>query len=197
MLVDQSPCSAVDQRSEPLYALRQLPTARHDPYAQAAVQRGGVHALEAYVPQHCAGATALDAADGSRARELLLSHELCSACGEDEDTVSSAWDSVLDMGKQQAAESEEEARRRKLQKKSEKRASKKAAEAANAGNLSIYVSGIPKELSFNAVQNLFNKAGKVTRCKLYKDEAGENKGDGIVTFASEEGVKAALDAING
>lgn len=32
----------------------------------------------------------------------------------------------------------------------------------------------------------------MTRCKLYKDAAGENKGDGIVTFASEEGLEAAL-----
>lgn len=137
-----------------------------------------------------AAAMAADRARLEKAQKRNM--EQASLHGEDEDTVSSAWDSVLNMGKQQAAESEEEARRRKLQKKSEKRASKKAADAANAGNLSIYVSGIPKELSFNAVQNLFNKAGKVTRCKLYKDEAGENKGDGIVTFASEEGVKAAL-----
>lgn len=32
----------------------------------------------------------------------------------------------------------------------------------------------------------------MTRCKLYKDAEGENKGDGIVTFASEEGLEAAL-----
>ena len=32
----------------------------------------------------------------------------------------------------------------------------------------------------------------MTRCKLYKDAEGENKGDCIVTFASEEGLEAAL-----
>ena len=113
--------------------------------------------------------------------------------GDDEDHVQGAWDDVLHMGSQRAAESEEEARRRKQQKKAEKRASKKAAEASSASNLSIYVSGIPPELSFNAVQNLFGKAGKVTRCKLYKDASGENKGDGIVTFANEAGLQAALE----
>ena len=46
----------------------------------------------------------------------------------------------------------------KRKKKTEKRNAKRAETAANAGNLSLYVSGIPKELSFNAVQNLFSKA---------------------------------------
>ena len=79
--------------------------------------------------------------------------------GEEDDAVQGAWDSVLRGGQQQAAESEEEARRKKAQKKTEKRNAKRAETAANAGNLSLYVSGIPKELSFNAVQNLFSKVG--------------------------------------
>ena len=134
--------------------------------------------------------------------------EQASLHGEEEDAVQGAWDSVLRGGQQQAAESEEEVRKKKAQKKSDKRNAKRAETAANAGSLSLYVSGIPQELSFNAVQNLFSKAGKVTRCtpyprpnpspdphpnpskvtrcKLYKDETGENKGDGIVTFATEE-----------
>eukprot|EP00320_Phaeocystis_rex_P022344 CAMPEP_0119082240 /NCGR_PEP_ID=MMETSP1178-20130426/120394_1 /TAXON_ID=33656 /ORGANISM="unid sp, Strain CCMP2000" /LENGTH=142 /DNA_ID=CAMNT_0007065001 /DNA_START=13 /DNA_END=437 /DNA_ORIENTATION=- len=138
-----------------------------------------------------AAAMAADRARLQAAQKRNL--EQASLHGEEEDAVQGAWDSVLNMGKQQAAESEEEARKRKLQKKSDKRNAKRAEMAANAGNLSIYVSGIPKELSFNAVQNLFSKAGKVTRCKLYKDAAGENKGDGIVTFATEAGVQAALE----
>ena len=83
--------------------------------------------------------------------------------GDEEDAVQGAWDDVLHMGTRRAAESEEEARRRKLQKKSEKRASKKAAEGAAASGLTIYVSGVPPDLSFNAVQNLFGKAGKAAR----------------------------------
>lgn len=138
-----------------------------------------------------AAAMAADRArlDAAKKRNM----ETAALHGDDEDAVQGAWDDVLHMGTQRAAESEEEARRRKLQKKAEKRASKKAAEASSASNLSIYVSGIPPELSFNAVQNLFGKAGKVTRCKLYKDASGENKGDGIVTFANEAGLQAALE----
>jgi RNA recognition motif-containing protein len=138
-----------------------------------------------------AAAMAADRARLASAQKRNL--EQASLHGAEDDAVQGAWDSVLRGGQQQAAESEEEARRKKAQKKSEKRNAKRAETAANAGSLSLYVSGIPKELSFNAVQNLFSKAGKVTRCKLYKDEAGENKGDGIVTFATEEGVQAALE----
>ena len=88
--------------------------------------------------------------------------EQASLHGDEEDAVQGAWDSVLHMGKRQADASEEEARKKKMQKKSDKRNAKRAETAANAGSLSLYVSGIPKELSFNAVQNLFSKAGKVT-----------------------------------
>ena len=38
------------------------------------------------------------------------------------------------------------------------------------------------------------QAGKVKKVKLYKDDAGEQKGDGIVTFAKEEGLAASLIA---
>jgi len=103
-----------------------------------------------------AAAMAADRARLESAKKRNL--EQASLHGEEDDAVQGAWDSVLRGGQQQAAESEEEARRKKAQKKTEKRNAKRAETAANAGNLSLYVSGIPKELSFNAVQNLFSKA---------------------------------------
>ena len=60
------------------------------------------------------------------------------------------------------------------------------------GNFTAYVTGIPKEVVWTAVQTLFSKAGEVRRVKLYKDAAGEPKGDGLVTFATDAGLQAAL-----
>ena len=50
-------------------------------------------------------------------------------------------------------------REAKEKRKSEKRAEKRAHEAANAGAWTIYVSGIPTELSYTALHNLFSKVG--------------------------------------
>ena len=114
--------------------------------------------------------------------------------GEEElETAESAWDSVFAKGQAVAQNAEGEARERKRQRKAEKRKEKAAHEAANAGNLTIYVSGIPKEIGFTAVQALFGRVGEVRRVKLYKDEKGEQKGDGLVTFAREEAVQQALE----
>lgn len=103
-----------------------------------------------------------------------------------------AWQSVFASSSASVAESADEARRRKLQRKSDKRKEKAAAAEANSGNLTAYVTGIPKEVAWTAVQNLFAKAGEVRRVKLYKDARGEPKGDGLVTFATEEGLREAL-----
>mmetsp|Transcript_14589 Transcript_14589/g.46854 ORF Transcript_14589/g.46854 Transcript_14589/m.46854 type:complete len:388 (-) Transcript_14589:28-1191(-) len=128
--------------------------------------------------------------DAARKRSL---HE-ASVHGEAHDDVESAWDSVFNAQKSEVGPSEAEAARaRKLARKTEKRKEKAANQAANAANWSVYVCGIPTEVSHTAVQNLFSKAGEVKRVKLYKDGRGENKGDGIVTFASGGAVKAALE----
>ena len=65
------------------------------------------------------------------------------------------------------AESAEEQRRRKLQRKTERRKEKAAAAEANVANFTAYVTGIPKEVVWTAVQTLFSKAGEVRRVKLY------------------------------
>ena len=65
------------------------------------------------------------------------------------------------------AESAEEQRRRKLQRKTERRKEKAAAAEANVANFTAYVTGIPNEVVWTAVQTLFSKAGEVRRVKLY------------------------------
>ena len=80
--------------------------------------------------------------------------------------------------------SEDEARKRKLQRKAERRKEKMASDAASAGDRTLYVSGIPTEISWTAVQSLFARVGPVQRVKLYKDAAGEQKGWALVDGAS-------------
>ena len=129
-----------------------------------------------------------------KARKRNAEEALNNNAGDDDDgdALEAAWDGVFQQNQQAAADGADDARRRKAQKKSEKQREKRAAEAANAGQCTAYVTGIPKEVGFTAVQNLFAKVGAVRRVKLYKDERGEQKGDGIVTFAKEEGLAAAL-----
>jgi len=143
-------------------------------------------------PSAYAAAMAQDAAKLAAARKRSV-HE-ASAHGDAHDDVESAWDSVFQAQQSAAGPSEEEeAKRRKVARKTEKRAEKRATENANAQVWSVYVSGVPSEISYTAVHNLFTKAGEVRKVKLYKDASGENKGDGLVTFSSEAGVQAALD----
>ena len=111
---------------------------------------------------------------------------------DERDTKEEAWASVFASTSAAGAESAEEQRRRKLQRKTERRKEKAAAAEANVGNFTAYVTGIPKEVVWTAVQTLFSKAGEVRRVKLYKDAAGEPKGDGLVTFATDAGLQAAL-----
>ena len=135
------------------------------------------------------------AADPLAAAQKRNFAEAASSAGGDADVLDAkeaAWASVFAAGKSTAAESEEEARKRKYARKAEKRKEKMAAQDANAANLTLYVTGIPKDVSWTAVQSLFARAGEVRRVKLYKDESGEQKGDGVVTFANEDGVNAAV-----
>jgi len=111
---------------------------------------------------------------------------------DERDTKEEAWASVFASTSAAGAESAEEQRRRKLQRKTERRKEKAAAAEANVANFTAYVTGIPKEVVWTAVQTLFSKAGEVRRVKLYKDAAGEPKGDGLVTFATDAGLQAAL-----
>ncbi|KAL1529025.1 hypothetical protein AB1Y20_010345 [Prymnesium parvum] len=136
-----------------------------------------------------AAAMAAEHARLEKARKRSM--EAASLHGKEEEHVESAWEAVFQMG-QQGDDEQEEARRRKAMRKAEKRKEKQSSAFANAGELTVYVSGIPRDIGWTAVQNLFARAGEVRRVKLYKDANGEHKGDGLVTFAKEAAVQAAL-----
>jgi HIV Tat-specific factor 1 len=125
-------------------------------------------------------------------RNLAAAQSTDAAADDDGDAKEDAWASVFRSGQAHSVAAEEEEARRKKQRKAERRKEKQAAEAANAVSLSLYVTGVPKDVSWTAVQALFARAGEVRRVKLYKDASGEQKGDGLVTFAREEGVREAL-----
>jgi HIV Tat-specific factor 1 len=115
-----------------------------------------------------------------------------ASSSEANDAKEDAWQSVFAAGRSAVEASEDAERRRKRQRKDEKRKQKQASEHANAEHLTLYVSGIPADISWTAVQALFARVGEVRRVKLYKDAQGNQKGDGLVTFASEDATRAAL-----
>ena len=96
----------------------------------------------------------------SNAHKRNLDHSKETAGGgeqRDGEDVEGAWNSVFESSKAVIPDEREEARKRKIQKKVDKRAEKRANENANAGNWSVYVGGIPKDLAYTAVHGLFSK----------------------------------------
>ena len=82
-----------------------------------------------------------------KARKRNAAEALANGGGDDDDdgdALEAAWDGVFERGQQSAADGADDARRRKAQKKSEKQRETRAAEAANAGQCTAYVTGIPK-----------------------------------------------------
>ena len=91
-------------------------------------------------------------------------YEHASAHGEAAHDVDAAWDHVFEAKRKEAPPSEAEAsRQRKLAKKLEKRAAKTAHQNENAAQWSVYVSGIPPDISYTAVHSLFSRVGEVCR----------------------------------
>ena len=89
-------------------------------------------------------------------------YEHASAHGEAAHDVDSAWDHVFEAKRKEAPPSEAEAsRQRKLAKKLERRAAKTAHQNENAAQWSVYVSGIPPDISYTAVHSLFSRVGEV------------------------------------
>ncbi|KAL1246330.1 hypothetical protein TSPI_01080 [Trichinella spiralis] len=72
-------------------------------------------------------------------------------------------------------------------------------------NLSVYVSGLPLDLSMAEFQDLMSKCGLIARdpisnklkLKLYKSEEGDNKGDGLCTYIKKESLELAKQILDG
>lgn len=77
-------------------------------------------------------------------------------------------------------------------------------EVDEAHNTAIYVSGLPLDITLEELTELFNKCGLIARdekgkdkIKLYRDSAGELKGDALCTYIKVESVELALKILDG
>ncbi|XP_032674770.1 HIV Tat-specific factor 1 homolog isoform X2 [Odontomachus brunneus] len=77
-------------------------------------------------------------------------------------------------------------------------------EVDEAHNTAIYVSGLPLDITIEELTQLFTKCGLIARdekgkdkIKLYKDAAGEPKGDALCTYIKVESVDLALKILDG
>ena len=65
-------------------------------------------------------------------------------------------------------------------------------------NTKLYVGNLPYSATENELQTLFAQHGPVTEVNLMLDRAtGRPRGFAFVTMATEEGAKAATEALNG
>lgn len=61
----------------------------------------------------------------------------------------------------------------------------------------VYVSGLPNDITEEEIEILFSPQGKIKRIKLYLNQNGEKKGDGLVTFVNPESVISSCAKLNG
>jgi RNA recognition motif-containing protein len=65
-------------------------------------------------------------------------------------------------------------------------------------NTKLYVGNLSYDLTENDLQDLFAKHGPVSEVNILQDrDTGRARGFGFVTMATEEGAKAAIQALNG
>jgi HIV Tat-specific factor 1 len=75
---------------------------------------------------------------------------------------------------------------------------------ARENNSNVYVEGLPPDITEDEMYDFFKKCGVIVtdlatekpRIKVYKDEAGHAKGDGLVTYAKPEAVTLALQFLD-
>jgi len=93
----------------------------------------------------------------------------------------------------------------KLAKRKRQKAKKKAKWYSPKKNSNVYISGLPLTVTPDRVAEFFSKAGVIRldkfssepKVKLYRDEAGQLKGDALVSYAKQESVVLALTWLNG
>jgi len=61
----------------------------------------------------------------------------------------------------------------------------------------IYVKPLPKNMSSEQLQKMFEKYGEVTSAAVSSDEKSESRGFGFVNFANHEEAQKAIDDLNG
>ncbi|KAL1916907.1 uncharacterized protein VTP21DRAFT_5104 [Calcarisporiella thermophila] len=84
----------------------------------------------------------------------------------------------------------------------EKRA--KSDQPKKSVNTSVYVTGLPEDATLEEIAEVFSKCGIIMedintgdkKIKIYKDDKGRPKGDGLVTFFKEESVSLAITLLD-
>lgn len=74
---------------------------------------------------------------------------------------------------------------------------KRKRDVDDSARSSVYVRGLPLDVTFSKVEQHFAKCGDVRRVKLYKDTAGKLKGDALVIFKKESAAARALAELDG
>uniref|UniRef100_H2Y5S5 RRM domain-containing protein n=1 Tax=Ciona savignyi TaxID=51511 RepID=H2Y5S5_CIOSA len=97
--------------------------------------------------------------------------------------------------------------KRKQSKPAEKRAASKPewVSVEKQKNTSVYVSNLPPDISPSEFQDIMTKYGIIAtnaatgepKLKLYVDDHGENKGDGLCTYFKRESVQLATQMLDG
>lgn len=97
---------------------------------------------------------------------------------------------------------DEEARKRKREKKKKAQQKKKWQNTKDHGNL--YVTGLPPDLTEDEAYDIFKKGGVIKkdpitnkyRIKLYTDDQGNRKGDGLVCYLHPDSVSLAIELLD-
>ncbi|KAI8341045.1 hypothetical protein BC941DRAFT_415701 [Chlamydoabsidia padenii] len=71
-------------------------------------------------------------------------------------------------------------------------------------NTSVYVTGVPPDVTVEEMNQLFTKCGVIMedletgepKIKIYRDENGISKGDALVTYFKEESIALAIDLLD-
>jgi len=105
----------------------------------------------------------------------------------------------------ETAEELERKRRRKEKKKEWRKQKKKATWQKPKVNCSVYLSGLPSDVTVEEVVEFAGRCGVVKsdplsdapKVKLYRDSEGRGKGDGSVTYLKEPSVALAIEMLDG
>jgi HIV Tat-specific factor 1 len=71
---------------------------------------------------------------------------------------------------------------------------------SSKANTSIYIKGLPDDVSLEELKEFFSKAGVIksdvetgdSKIKIYRDELGRVKGDALVSYIKSESVELAI-----
>ena len=165
--------------------------------------------LERYVGTGAEGAEAADAeAADARARMTYAADEEADArraAVETLDAIVSHAKALVDGGGGVEARKREAAMRRAAERARDARAKRAKRGFEASASTAVYVSGLPRDCADEELYETFKKCGVVKldardgkpRARVYADENGEPKGDGLVVFLKAPSVDLAITLLDG